>query len=114
MAKVTIYHNPRCTKSRQTLQLLKDKGIEPTVVEYLKEPLGKTALNKLIKQLDVSAKDLIRRSDLKKLELDAPASDSAAINLMIEHPVLMERPIVTNGTAARMGRPPENVLEIIG
>ena len=113
MAKLTIYHNPRCTKSRQTLQLLHENGIEPEVVEYLKQPPSKATLKKLVQQLGVEAIDLIRKSELKKLSLDLPTSKTTAIELLFEYPLLMERPVVTNGTSARIGRPPENVLELI-
>ena len=113
MAKLTIYHNPRCTKSRQTLQLLHENGIEPEVIEYLKQPPSKATLKKLVQQLGIDAIDLIRKSELKKLNLNLPTTKTAAIELLFEYPVLMERPVVTNGTSACIGRPPENVLDLI-
>lgn len=113
MAKPTIYHNPRCMKSRQTLQLLRDEGHEPTVVEYLKEPLDADAIRGLLKKLGMSAAELIRRGDYRKLDLPATEDEEELIGLMVEHPQLIERPIVVAGRQARLGRPPEKVLEIL-
>ena len=79
MSSITIWHNPRCSKSRQTLQLILDRGIEPTIVEYL----------------------------------NSPPSEAELVTAMVEHPVLIERPVVFSGTRAIVGRPPENVLELL-
>lgn len=116
MTNTTIYHNPRCSKSRQTLQLLRDNNIEPTIVLYLDTPLTKAALKKLLQQLNMSPRDIMRKNEpvYKALNLDDKAlADSALINAMIENPILIERPIVINGDKAIIGRPPEKVLEIL-
>lgn len=116
MAKVTIYHNPRCTKSRQTLALLRDHDVEPTVVEYLKEPLDAAGLRRVLKKLGIKPAELLRRKEavFKDLGLkDQLDDDDAVIAAIAEHPVLMERPIVVSGNKARIGRPPEQVLEIL-
>lgn len=116
MTKVTIYHNPRCSKSRETLQLLRDHGIEPTIIEYLKEPPSPTRIKQLLKMLNMHPRDLMRRkdADYRAMNLDDSSLDSEAlINAMSEHPVLIERPIVVTENKAALGRPPEKVLEIL-
>ncbi len=113
---VIIYHNPRCTKSRQTLALLRERGIEPEVVEYLKTPPDAATIGRLLGMLHMSPRDLMRRKEqiYRALGLDDPSlDDEALIAAMVEHPVLMERPIVVNGDRAAIGRPPEQVLEIL-
>ena len=113
---VTIYHNPRCSKSRQTLSLLKDKGIEPEVVEYLKTPPSKETLTQLLDQLGMEPRDAMRRKEAvyKELNLaDPELSRDALIQAMVENPILIERPIVAAKGKAAMGRPPEAVLEIL-
>ncbi len=113
---VTIYHNPRCSKSRQTLALLKDKGIEPEVVEYLKTPPSKETIAQLLDQLGMEPRDAMRRKEAvyKELNLaDTALSRDALIQAMAENPILIERPIVTAKGKAAMGRPPEAVLEIL-
>jgi len=114
---VTFYHNPRCSKSRETLALLQDKGIEPQVVLYLETPPDAATLKALLKKLGfASARDLMRtKEDLyKSLNLaDASLSEAALINAMVENPKLIERPIVVVGDKARLGRPPEQVLDIL-
>ncbi len=113
---VTIYHNPRCSKSRQTLKLLVDHGSKPTVIEYLKQPFNEQALHDLIKKLGISAIDLVRKNEglYKELGLaQRPGDTKALIMAMAQHPILIERPIVVKGTKARIGRPPEAVLEIL-
>ena len=115
-SKVTIYHNPRCSKSRQTLQLLRDEGVDPNIVEYLKASLTEAALSKLVKQLGVDPFDLIRRNEqpYKDLNLAAKKDDAKAmIQAMVKHPVLIQRPIVVKGAKAALGRPPEDVLKIL-
>lgn len=113
MAKVTIYHNPRCTKSRQTLALLKEHGIEPHVIEYLDHPPSETTLASIIKMLGVSAKDLVRRKEYKELGLPETDDEKHLIRLMVQNPQVIERPIVVSGKRAALGRPPDNVLEIL-
>ena len=113
---VTIYHNPRCSKSRQTLELLKQQGIEPDTIEYLKTPPSKTELKRVLKMLGISARDLLRSKEpeYKALGLDNPKlTEDAIIEAMIETPKLMERPIVIANNKAAIGRPPEQVLEIL-
>lgn len=116
MSKITIYHNPRCSKSRQTLQLLEEKGIEPDVILYLETPPDKNTLTTLIDQLGISARELVRsgEDEYKAMKLsDKSLSDEALIDAMVSTPKLIQRPIVVNGDRAVIGRPPENVLEII-
>ena len=113
---VTIYHNPRCSKSRQTLQLLQDKGVDVEVVEYLKTPPTAAAVKELLDMLGLEPRELMRRkeSEYKELGLaDESLSRQQLIQAMVETPILIERPIVVNGTKAAIGRPPENVLEIL-
>ena len=116
MEKVTIYHNPKCSKSRQTLQLLLERGIEPIIVEYLKQPLNASQIKRVLKMLQLEPRELMRKkeSEYKDLNLaDTKLSQDTLINAMAEHPILMERPIVVVGSKAALGRPPENVLEIL-
>lgn len=116
---VTIYHNPRCSKSRQTLQLLEDKLSEDAqldIVEYLKAPLGVDKLKNLTKLLNCSVRDIIRTSeaDYKDNNLaNKDLTDDELFSAMVEMPKLMQRPIVVNGEKAAVGRPPENVLDIL-
>lgn len=113
---VTIYHNPKCTKSRQTLKLLEERGIKPRIIEYLKTPPSESELKRLLKLLGLRPRELLRQkeSEYKLAGLDNPSlSDAAIIRAMIKHPKLIERPIVVAGTKAVIGRPPENVLELV-
>ena len=113
---VTIYHNPRCSKSRQTLALLQAQGIEPKVVEYLKDAPDAATLDDFLKKLDLEPRELMRRKEPPYKELgldDAGLSRDALIAAMVEHPILIERPIVVKGKKVALGRPPENVLEIL-
>jgi arsenate reductase len=113
MPPVTIYHNPRCTKSRQTLQLIKDQGVEPTIVEYLKTPPSTDELGTLIKKLGIRPAELVRKKENKALGLADPTDDEGWIDRMVANPQIIERPIVVAGRKACLGRPPENVLEIL-
>ncbi|MFG6654664.1 arsenate reductase (glutaredoxin) [Scandinavium sp. M-37] len=114
---VTIYHNPRCSKSRETLALLNENGVEPEVVLYLDTPPTAETLKKLLKMLGMnSARELMRQKEdlYKELNLaDSALSEDALIAAMVAHPKLIERPIVVKDGQARIGRPPEQVLEII-
>jgi arsenate reductase len=113
---ITIYHNPRCSKSRQTLALLQEKGIEPEVRLYLEEVPTADELEEVILKLGSDARSLLRTNEklYKSLELsDSSLTDQALITAMTAHPELIERPIVINGDDARIGRPPEAVLEIL-
>ena len=115
MSKVTIYHNPRCTKSRETLALLKDKGVEPEIVEYLKNPPSQKDLGAILKKLGVPAEDIIRKKEaLFKDEYKGQSkSDAEWIKVLAANPVLIERPIVVTAKGAAIGRPPENVLGVL-
>ena len=113
---VTIYHNPRCSKSRETLALLEANGVEPEIVLYLDNPPSKAALKTLVKKLGLSsAREMMRTKEdaYKALDLAAETKEAALIDAMAENPVLIERPIVVNGDRAAIGRPPETVLEIL-
>ena len=113
---VTIYHNPRCSKSRQGLQLLKDNGIEPTIVEYLKTPLDAKILSDILDKLGMEPRDLMRKKeqDYRDNNLkDESLSRDDLIAAMIKFPKLIERPIVVSANRAALGRPPENILKIV-
>lgn len=113
---VTIYHNPHCSKSRQTLQILKDNGVEPEIVEYLQTPPDAAALDECLTRLGMEPRELMRRKEApyKELNLADESLDRAAlIKAMVENPILIERPIVISGGKVALGRPPESVLEIL-
>jgi arsenate reductase (glutaredoxin) len=113
---VKIYHNPRCTKSRQTLQLLKDRGIEPEIIEYLKTPPSAVELNDILEKLGKEPRDLMRKgeAEYKANGLDNPELNrQTLIDSMVIYPILIERPIVLANGKAAVGRPPENVLAIL-
>ena len=113
---VTLFHNPRCSKSRQTLELLRNRGLEPTIIEYLKTPPSAGQLADLLDKLGLEPRALMRRSEAAYREagLDNPALDrDTLIQAMVTHPVLIERPIVVVNGKAAIGRPPENVLSIL-
>jgi arsenate reductase len=113
---ISIYHNPRCSKSRETLQLLRDQGKEPEIIEYLKTPPDAATLRQLLDLLGLEPRDLMRKkeAEYKASGADDPDLTSAQlVELMVRHPKLIERPIVvTNGKAA-LGRPPQRVLDIL-
>ncbi len=112
-----IYHNPRCSKSRQTLQLLEDNGVKPEIIEYLKTPPSKNELKAILKALDKSPGDLMRKGEAEYKEnnlADESLTDEQLIDAMLKYPKLIERPIVVaEGNKFALGRPPESVLEII-
>lgn len=114
---VTIYHNPRCSKSRETLNLLKDNGVDPSVVLYLETPPDAATLRKLLAMLGMnSARELMRQKEDRYKELnlsDSQLSEEALIQAMVDNPKLIERPIVVSNGQARIGRPPEQVLDIV-
>ncbi|HHM05661.1 MAG TPA: arsenate reductase (glutaredoxin) [Gammaproteobacteria bacterium] len=113
---VTIYHNPRCSKSRETLKLLRERGIEPRIVDYLKQVPGRSELKMILKLLGLSPRELMRTKEklYKELGLNDPGlSDAALIQAMLDNPSLIERPIVLAQGKAALGRPPEQVLEIL-
>ena len=111
---VTIYHNPRCNKSRQTLALLEARGIKPRVIEYLKTPPSAAELKRLLNLLAINPRQLLRAKEAKETGLDDPSlSDAELIAGMVKNPIVIERPIVVTGERAVLGRPPEAVLKIV-
>ncbi|MDO6683028.1 arsenate reductase (glutaredoxin) [Oceanobacter sp. 5_MG-2023] len=115
MSDIQIYHNPRCSKSRETLKLLQDKGISPVIVEYLQHAPSADDIRQLLQLLGfTSARELMRTKEVEYKEQNlASADEDTLITAMTQTPKLIERPIVINGTQARIGRPPEQVLEIL-
>ena len=114
-ADVVIYHNPKCTTSRKVLQLLRDRGIEPTIVKYLDDPPSQKRILELIDMLGVAPAALLRtrQSEYAELGLSPRSSKTEVVRAIAAHPVLLERPIVVHAGKARIGRPPESVLEIL-
>ncbi|MEZ4704503.1 MAG: arsenate reductase (glutaredoxin) [Bdellovibrionota bacterium] len=112
--KAKIFHNPRCSKSRQTLALLEEKNMDVEVVEYLKTPPTQKELSAIVDMLGISPWDLVRKNEsiLKELNLDG-TKPAKVLKAMTEHPILIERPIVVIGKKAAIGRPPENILSIL-
>jgi arsenate reductase len=116
MTAIQILHNPRCSKSRQTLALLEEKGIEPEIIKYLDTPPTATELKAILQKLKISARDLLRKGedDYKALNLaDTSLTEDQLIEAMVSHPKLIERPIVIKDGQAKIGRPPESVLDIL-
>jgi arsenate reductase len=111
---VTIYHNPRCNTSRKTLALLRDKGVEPEIVEYLKTPYTAAQLKGLLAQLKLPATAIIRKKEAAAAGIDpAKLSEDQLIAAMAKNPIIVERPIVVSGGKAALGRPPEAVLTVL-
>ena len=111
---VRIYHNPRCNTSRNTLALLRGKGIEPEIVEYLKTPYTAAQLKSLLGQLKMPAKALVRKKEAAAAGIDPTSlSEEALIAAMAKNPIIVERPIVVSGAKAALGRPPEKVLSVL-
>ena len=112
---ITIYHNPRCSKSRQTLALLQERGIEPEIVEYLNSPPSETELDSILTMLGKEPEELMRKGEdeYKQHFKGRDLSRTEAITLMVQYPKVIERPVVVNGDKAAVGRPPESVLEIL-
>tara|TARA_B100001146_G_scaffold198945_1_gene188722 strand:+ start:274 stop:612 length:339 start_codon:yes stop_codon:yes gene_type:complete len=110
-----IYHNPRCSKSRQSLALLRKNGEEPEVIEYLKTPLDEVALRDLFAKLGLEAHEVVRTKEepYEQLALSPDSSEEEVIAAIVKYPILMERPIVVKGNSAVIGRPPENVHELL-
>ena len=113
---VTIYHNPSCSKSRQTLEIIKKKGIEPIIIEYLKVSPTKDKIKEILIILSYAPRDLMRKKESvyikNKLE-DSSLSDDSLINFMVKNPILIERPIIICNNKVTIGRPPEKVLDIL-
>ena len=115
MARPTIYHNPRCSKSSATLALLEEHGADPLIVDYLKAPPSAVELQAILKKLKLKPRDLMRKGEdaYKALGLDnEKLSDEKLVQAMAENPILIERPIVVAGAKAKIGRPPESVLDL--
>jgi len=114
MSTYTIWHNPRCSKSRQTLGILEEKGIEAEVVKYLEKTLSVEELKEILKKLNISARELMRtkEDEYKSLDLKSENDEEKLLEAMANHPKLIERPIVIKGEKAVLGRPPEKVLEL--
>lgn len=111
---VRIYHNPRCNTSRKTLAMLRDKGVEPEIVEYLKTPYTAAQLKTLLGQMGMTAHQLLRKKEAAGVGIDAAQmSEAELIAAMVKHPILVERPIVVSGAKAALGRPPEKVLDVL-
>jgi arsenate reductase len=115
MTGFTIYHNPKCTKSRATLALLQGRGIEPRVIEYLKTPPTTAELRNIVAKLGISPEQLVRKGEevYKQKYADKALSDAQWIEAMVHDPILIERPIVVSGERAVIGRPPENVQSLL-
>lgn len=116
MSEVTIYHNPRCTKSRATLALLEARGVKPKVVEYLQDPPSVGELRTIVRKLGITPEQLVRRGEevFKKKYASKKLTDAQWLEAMAQDPVLIERPIVVRGEKAAIGRPPENVEKLLG
>lgn len=116
MSEVTLYHNPRCSKSRQTLALLEARDLTIDIVLYLETPPDPVTLKRLLEQLGMAPRELMRKKEAPYAELnlgDADKDQATLIQAMSDHPILIERPIVVANGKAALGRPPENVLEIL-
>ena len=113
---VTIYHNPRCSKSRQTLALLEERNVNPNIILYLETPPDAGTVKTLLEQLQLSPRELMRKGETEYKEnnlKDSSLSDTELVNMMVKFPKLIERPIVVSKGKARIGRPPESVLDIL-
>ena len=111
---VTMYHNPRCNTSRRTLALLRENGVEPTIIEYLKTPYTAAQLTQLLGQLKLPARKLVRKKEAAAAGIDPAAlSEDALIEAMAKNPIIVERPIVVSGHRAALGRPPEAALSVL-
>lgn len=113
---IDYYHNPRCSTSRNGLAMLREKGIEPNIIEYLKTPPDKARLKELLEMMDMHPRDLLRKKEAAFKEAgldDETIEDEKVIEAMVAHPILIERPIIVNGKKARLGRPAEKILEAV-
>jgi len=113
---VTIYHNPRCSKSRQTLEILNQQNVDVEIIEYLKASPNAETLKQILSYLKITARDLLRKGESAYKEAgldDTSLSEDEIIAAMVEHPILIERPVVVNNDKAAIGRPPESVLAIL-
>ncbi|MBN1586263.1 MAG: arsenate reductase (glutaredoxin) [Candidatus Omnitrophica bacterium] len=113
MTEVEILHNPRCSKSRQVLELLAQRGLEPKITEYLREPPSAAAIEGIAAKLGLKPSQFLRKGEYAKLGITQAETEAGIVRQMEEHPILIERPIVIRGNRAKLGRPPEAVLEIL-
>lgn len=114
--KVTIFHNPRCSKSRAALEILRAEGVEPEVIEYLQAPPSATQLEGIVEMLGCAPRDLLRKGEKEYKELrlaDPKLTPAQLLETMAKYPILIERPIVVKGNRAVVGRPPERVRELL-
>ncbi len=110
---VTIYHNPRCSKSRETLRLIEEKGVSPQVVEYLKTPPSAMELKRILALMGKRPRDILRPKEAREAGIDPSLPDDELLAAMVTHPAVIERPIVVTDAKAALGRPPESVLAIL-
>lgn len=113
MTSVTLYHNPRCRTSRTALELLRKRGIEPKIIEYLKTPPTAPEIKRILKMLDIPARELLRLKEAKAVGLGKETSEEKIIAGMAKHPITIERPIAISGNKAALGRPAEKVLSVV-
>ena len=115
MTTITIWHNPRCSKSRTALALLEERGVEPILVKYLETPPTENEVRHILSLLGLSAIDLMRRGEatFEELNLSSDSSEDELVSAMASHPILIERPVIISATQAVIGRPPENALTLL-
>ncbi len=115
MTAITIWHNPRCSKSRKALALLEERGVQPTQVKYLETPPTENEIRRVLSLVGVSAIDLMRRGEatFQELNLSSDTSEDELISAMVSHPILIERPVIISATQAVIGRPPENATALL-
>lgn len=110
---ITLYHNPRCSKSRAALALLEERGVRPRIVEYLKTPPDAAELARILSLLGMRPRDLLRPKEAREAGLDPTLDDAALIAAMVANPAVIERPIAVSDGGARVGHPPDRVLELL-
>lgn len=115
MATITIWHNPRCSKSRTALAILQERGVTPVEIKYLETPPSKADIVKTLAALNMEAKDIVRKGEAvyKTLNLSAESSNDEILDALVDNPILIERPIIISGDRAVIGRPPENVASLL-
>ena len=113
MTTVTLYHNPRCRTSRTALELLRKRGVEPTIIEYLKTPPSAPEIKRILRMLDIPAHELLRLKEAKAAGLSKDMTEAQLVAGMAKHPIAIERPIAIRGKKAALGRPAEKVLTVL-
>ena len=115
MTSVTIWHNPRCSKSRAAMAILEENGVTPVEVRYLETPPSKSDIVTVLAALDMDVKDIVRKGEAvyKSLNLSATSTNEEVLNALVKNPILIERPIIISGDRAVIGRPPENVTSLL-